>query len=286
MKVLAVIPARYASERLPAKVLAPLLGKPMIQWTWEQARRASRVDEVVVATDDERVLKAVEQFGGHAIMTAPDHASGTDRVAEAAAESTAQLIVNLQGDEPLMHPETIDRAIKPFLEDDNLAMSSAKVEIQEAESYLNPNVVKVVCDDQDFACYFSRSPIPYYRGREPLLEEWRQTGVRPPALQPAPYKHLGLYVYRTDFLQAFARLPRPAVEDAEKLEQLRALAWGFKIKVVTTPHDSIGVDTAEDLRKAEAKMLERLESAAPQGSPAPLQSSGTLKSSASRRTEK
>jgi len=263
MKVTAIIPARYASERLPAKMLAPLLGKPLIQWTWEQAQRASRVDEVLVATDDERVLKAVEKFGGRAVMTAKDHASGTDRVAEAAAKSSAQLIVNLQGDEPLMHPETMDRAISPFLDDDQLAMSSAKVEIQDLDSYFNPNVVKVVCDDQNFACYFSRSPIPFYRGKETWLEEWRRTQVRPPALQPAPYKHLGLYVYRTDFLQAFARLPRPAVEDAEKLEQLRALAWGFKIKVVTTPHDSIGVDTAEDLRQAEAVLRARVESPAP-----------------------
>jgi 3-deoxy-manno-octulosonate cytidylyltransferase (CMP-KDO synthetase) len=266
MKVLVIIPARYASERLPAKVLAPLLGKPLLQWTWEQAQRASRVDEVLIATDDERVLEAVKKFGGKGIMTAADHASGTDRVAEVAAKGSAQLIVNLQGDEPLMHPETIDRAIMPFLNDDNLAMGSAKVEIQDLDSYFNPNVVKVVCDDQDFACYFSRAPIPHYRGREKLLEKWRMTGVRPPAMQPAPFKHLGLYVYRTDFLQAFARLPRPAMEDAEKLEQLRALAWGFKIKVVTTPHDSIGVDTAEDLRQAEAILGARLGAAAPRKS--------------------
>lgn len=270
MKVMAIIPARYGSERFPAKVLAPLLGKPMIQWTWEQARRASRVDEVVVATDDERVLRAVEAFGGCAILTSTEHQSGTDRVAEAAAKSTAELIVNLQGDEPLMHPETIDRAVVPFLEDEALSMGSAKVEITEAQNYLDPNVVKVVCDDQDFACYFSRSPLPYYRGRENLVQAWKESGKRPAELQPPPYKHLGLYVYRTDFLQAFARLPRPAMEDAEKLEQLRALAWGFKIKVVTTPHDSIGVDSPEDLRRAEALLKARVGSPAPPGSPAPL----------------
>jgi 3-deoxy-manno-octulosonate cytidylyltransferase (CMP-KDO synthetase) len=251
-KVVALIPARYDSVRFPGKVLCELEGKPLIQWVWERASQARTPQEVAVATDDERVQEAVERFGGKVIMTSKDHQSGTDRLAEAVAFTTADVIVNVQGDEPLIHPESIDLAVQAILDDESVPMTSLKKEIADYREYVNPHVVKVVCNNQEEALYFSRSPIPHYRDREELLKKWEDTGRRPESLLPPPYKHLGLYVYETDFLSALTRIPLSDLEKAEKLEQLRALAWGFRIKVVTTPHDSIGVDTPEDLDRVKA----------------------------------
>ena len=250
-KVLIVIPARFASERFPAKVLADLEGKPMIQWVWEKATAATRADDVIIATDNERVEKAAQAFGAKVVMTSASHRSGTERAAEVATKFTFDIVVNLQGDEPLFAPQAIDQLINALKDEDTVQMASLRVKLQKYEEYLDPNVVKVVCDDQGYALYFSRSPLPFYRGQEVLLKQWKEQGV-PPAVKPAPYKHLGIYAYRTDFLIAFSGLPQCALEQAEKLEQLRALAWGFKIKVPETEFDSVSVDVKEDLEKVVA----------------------------------
>jgi len=252
IKVLIVIPARFASERLPAKVLANIEGKPMIQWVWERARLATKADDVIIATDDDRVEKAALAFGAKVVMTFASHRSGTERVAEVATKFTFDIVVNLQGDEPLFSPQAIDQLINTIKEEDSVQMASLKVKLQKYEDYLDPNVVKVVCDDQDYALYFSRSPLPFYRGSDALLKQWKELGAPPAGLTPTPYKHLGIYAYRTDFLIAFSGLPQCALERAEKLEQLRSLAWGFKIKVPETEFDSISVDVKEDLEKVAA----------------------------------
>ncbi len=257
MKVAAIIPARYGSTRFPGKVLFEIQGKPMIQWVFERAGLCQQVEEVIVATDDERVREVVEGFGGRVMMTSPNHPSGTDRLAEAAEKLTAQIIINIQGDEPLIHPETISLVIDPLLSNEPLSMTSVKIPIENYEDFLNPNVVKTICDEQDMAIYFSRSPLPYYRDSQDLLSQWKKFGRRPPELMPVPMKHIGIYGYRTAFLTAITKLPVTALEQAERLEQLRALSWGFKIKVPTTPHDSIGVDVPEDVEKV-ARRIKQL----------------------------
>lgn len=246
-KVVAIIPARYGSSRFPGKVLADLEGKPVIQWVWERTRLASTVNETAVATDDERIKRAVEGFGGKVIMTSTEHQSGTDRLAEAVTYTTADIIVNVQGDEPLIHPDSVDMAVQAVMQKDDIPMSSLKKNITDYKEYASPNVVKVVCNNQDEALYFSRAPLPFYRDDQALIKEWENTGRLPDELCPPPYKHLGIYTYRANFLVALSKLPMSDLEKAEKLEQLRALSWGFKIKVVTTDHDSVGVDTPEDL---------------------------------------
>lgn len=258
-RALIVIPARYGSERLPAKVLADLAGKPMVQWVWERAVQAKKADEVVVATDDERVASAVKAFGGKVAMTAATHQSGTERVAEVAGKLGFEIVVNLQGDEPLFSPLAIDQLINVLREQESVQMASLRVKIRNYEDYINPNMVKVVCDDQDFALYFSRSPLPFYRGREKELEQWKKTGRLPEELWPPPFKHLGIYGFRSEFLSAFTQLPLSALEQAERLEQLRALAWGFKIKVVETDFDSVSVDVKDDLEKVSTILKRGLE---------------------------
>lgn len=248
-RVLIVIPARYASQRFPAKVLADIAGKPMIQWVWERAKQATKADEVLIATDDARVERAANDFGAKVAMTSVDLSSGTERAAEVASRFHYQIIVNLQGDEPLFSPAAIDQLINTIREEDAVMMASLRVKITSLDEYLDPNVVKVVCDDQDYALYFSRSPLPFYRGREAAVEQWKKDGQRPAEIDPPPYKHLGIYAYRSDFLSAFSQLPAPALEQAERLEQLRALAWGFKIKVPETEFDSVSVDVPADLEK-------------------------------------
>lgn len=235
MKVAAFIPARFNSTRLPGKPLADISGKPMIQRVYERAKAASLVEQVIVATDDERVFGAVKAFGGRAVMTSPDHASGTDRIAEAAKAVKASIIVNVQGDEPLIEPDMIDSAVRPLLDDERLKISTLKTKITSEHEYNDPNAVKVVTDKDGFALYFSRSPLPYYRAF------FGEAG--------APYKHIGLYVYRAAFLEKFSKLEATPLERAERLEQLRALENGFKIKVVETPFNPVSVDTAEDLER-------------------------------------
>jgi len=253
-RTMIVIPARYGSERLPAKVLADLNGKPMVQWVWEKAKGAKKADEVIIATDDARVEAVCKGFGAKVAMTAKSHRSGTERVAEVSAKLDYELVINLQGDEPLFSPRAIDRLIGVMLEDSSVSMGSLRVKLNAYQDYLDPNVVKVVCDDRDFALYFSRSPLPYYRGQDALLARWQKEGGFPEELLPRAFKHLGIYGFRREFLGVFAGLPGSALEQAEKLEQLRALARGFRIKVPETEFDSVSVDVKADLEKVLSMM--------------------------------
>jgi len=257
MKVVAIIPARFSSSRFPGKVIAPIAGKPMIQRVWERARQAESIAEVVVATDDERVAEVVKDFGGQVTMTLPEHESGTERVAEASIKVESDIIVNIQGDEPVIDPESLELLLRPFRNNDSQAMSSLMIPIERYDDFLSPNVVKVVCDDQSDALYFSRSPIPHYREGNQLLAAWRNGGSRPVEFVPPPMKHIGVYAYRTGFLQAVAKTPRTGLETAERLEQLKVLAWGFKIRMVETPHDAVSVDVPEDVEKVERIIRER-----------------------------
>lgn len=240
-KVLAVIPARYRSTRFPGKVIAPLAGKPLVVHTYERAKKARLVSETVVATDDARVEEALRPYGVPVVMTRPDHPSGTDRVAEVASRSDAEIIVNIQGDEPLIEPLTVDAAVRPLLERPDVPMATARRRIADPERVLNPNVVKVVCDGQDRALYFSRSPIPHIRDEA-------DRGAAPQCY----WQHIGLYVYWRDFLLEFAEMPPTPLERLERLEQLRALENGYPIVVVEVEHESISVDTPEDLERVAA----------------------------------
>lgn len=251
MKVVAIIPARYSSSRFPGKVVFPIAGKSMIRRVWERAGQAKGIDDVIVATDDERVQRTVAAFGGKYVMTSTECRSGTERCAEAADKISADIIINVQGDEPVINPHSLELLVKPFRENDRLGMATLKHPIESCASFLNPNIVKVICDEQDNAIYFSRHPIPYFRDKDELLKRWEETGKRPEELVPPPMKHIGVYAYRSNFLQALTRLPPTELEAAELLEQLRVLAWGFDIKVVTTPHDSLGVDVEADVKKVE-----------------------------------
>lgn len=239
---LVVIPARYGSSRLPGKALLEISGRPMVQWVYDAARRVAIVDRVVVATDDERIVAAVERFGGKAVMTDPNHPSGTDRVAEAARLVGAGIVVNLQGDEPLIDPRVVGAAIDPLIKDSLLDMASLCTRIRDARDWRDPNVVKVVCAENGDALYFSRAPIPYPR-------EDTDPGALP------LFKHLGLYVYRYEFLQHLTSLPPSPLEQVERLEQLRVLEAGFRIRMVETAEDSIGVDTQSDLDRVRALVV-------------------------------
>jgi 3-deoxy-manno-octulosonate cytidylyltransferase (CMP-KDO synthetase) len=247
---IAVIPARWESSRFPGKPLALIRGKPMVQWVVEQTRKARLVSDVIVATDDIRIFRAVEGFGGKAVMTSKGHASGTDRVAEAACGLKCRIVVNVQGDEPLIPPENIDMAVRPLLDDPTLQVASLVMRIRDMETVLNPNIAKVVLDTQGFALYFSRAPIPYDRdGWGPLF---RPGAVKLPASVDFPvYQHIGLYAFSKSFLMQFSSLAPTPLEDIEKLEQLRLLANGIPIKMVETNRPSLGVDLPEDVAKIE-----------------------------------
>ena len=243
MNTLCVIPARYASTRLPGKPLADIAGKPMIVRVYEQASRAKRLSGVIAAVDDERVYEAVVSHGGKAMMTAKDHPTGTDRLAEvAAAHPGAELIINVQGDEPLIEPDLIDALAAAFEEDPELQMATVKSPMTDENEMRNPNNVKVVTDKKGYALYFSRSLLPYPR---------ENTGV-------TVYKHIGIYAYRRDFLLQYARMEPTALEQTESLEQLRALENGYKIKVIATDFRFVGVDTPEDLAEVNRLYKERL----------------------------
>ena len=234
MKVLCVIPARYASTRLPGKPLADICGKPMICRVYDRAKLAKRVEKTVVATDDERVKRAVEEDGGEAVMTRKDHNSGTDRLAEAVAGyPDMKLVISVQGDEPLIEPNVIDRLAAAFDDDEDLMMATVKARMDDEEDMRNPNNVKVVTDKDGYALYFSRSLMPYPR-------EDTDCPV---------YKHIGIYAYRRDFLLKYAKMPQTMLEKTESLEQLRALENGFRIKVIESDANFVGVDTAEDLSR-------------------------------------
>lgn len=234
MRVLCIIPARYSSTRLPGKPLAGIAGKPMIQHVYERAVMAKRPETVLVATDNSRVYEAVSAFGGRVMMTSPDHPTGTDRLAEvAAAFADVDIIVNVQGDEPLIEPQIIDDLAQAFDDDEALSMATLMT-VMEEEEYNNPAAVKVVTDLNGYALYFSRSLIPFPRVRVNGLEV---------------YKHLGIYAYRREFLLEYAKLEPTPLERSESLEQLRALEHGYRIKVLKTDFKSIGVDTPEDLER-------------------------------------
>jgi 3-deoxy-manno-octulosonate cytidylyltransferase (CMP-KDO synthetase) len=235
-QIVAVIPARYDATRLPGKPLADIDGRPMIEHVCRRAASARGVDAVVVATDDERIAAAVRMFGGIAMMTRSSHRTGTDRIAEVAANLPCDIVLNVQGDEPLIEPSSIEGVIAPLLQDPMLEMSTACAPLSDPSQYSDPNVVKVVKDRMGRALYFSRSPVPFVR-------------IPNPESRIPVYKHLGLYGYRRTFLLKFATLPQMPLERAESLEQLRALEHGYRIHTVETQHDSIGVDTPEDLER-------------------------------------
>lgn len=245
--VVAIIPARYASTRLPGKPLLEIAGRPMILHVVDRAREVSFIHRVIVATDDERVLRAVRDAGAEAIMTASDHASGTDRLAEVAAQLDAEIIVNVQGDEPLIDPALIRAVASVLGTNADAAMATAAHPIVDAAEFFNPNVVKVVCDANGFAHYFSRAPIPYAR------DAFAQKKDALPAHFPA-LRHIGLYAYRAGFLKRYASLPPAPAEQLESLEQLRALHHGYRIAVTVWPGAlAPGVDTLEDLEKVRAR---------------------------------
>jgi 3-deoxy-manno-octulosonate cytidylyltransferase (CMP-KDO synthetase) len=247
LKAIGIIPARYASTRLEGKVLLDIGGKPMIQHVYERSSQSTLLAEVHVATDDPRILSAVERFGGKAHLTSPLHLSGTDRVAEVAAKLEADIVVNIQGDEPLISCQMIEGTILPFLEDFNLQMSTLCRRITNPQEVFDPNVVKVVKDREGFALYFSRSPIPFHR------ELWKGPGGSVEFREGAAcYKHFGLYAYRKDFLLKFSDLKPTPLEKIEQLEQLRALENGYGIKVVESEEETIGVDTQQDLDRVRA----------------------------------
>jgi 3-deoxy-manno-octulosonate cytidylyltransferase (CMP-KDO synthetase) len=233
-KILGVIPARLASSRFPGKVLSSIAFKPMLQHVWERASRARYLSNTIIATDDAGVYEVARSFGAQARMTRSDHASGTDRVAEVASAEDASIVVNIQGDEPLIDPAAIDLAILPLLHDSGVAMSTLKKRIEDPREIADPNVVKVVTNRSGDAIYFSRSPIPFER----------DAGGR-----AACFKHIGLYVYRREFLLDYPALPAGPLEISERLEQLRALENGYSIRVVETDYESVGVDTPEDLER-------------------------------------
>jgi 3-deoxy-manno-octulosonate cytidylyltransferase (CMP-KDO synthetase) len=257
MRTLAVLPSRFQASRFPGKPLANIAGKPMIQWVFEAASRASGVDRVVVATDDDRIAAAVISFGGEAVLTEPALPSGTDRTAAALAAlgETFDCVLNIQGDEPAMHPDTVSAVVALMREQPDLPMGTAACPFTNPDELFNPNAVKVVTDDRDRALYFSRSPIPYLRNStvfEPDFRPW----MAPEQL--AHFKrHLGIYAYRPATLAAFTKLPPHPLEQLEMLEQLRALAAGIAIGVADTPHLSLGVDVPGDVAAAEALLRER-----------------------------
>jgi 3-deoxy-manno-octulosonate cytidylyltransferase (CMP-KDO synthetase) len=233
-KILGVIPARYASSRFPGKALANVDSRTMLQHVWERVSMARYLGSIIIATDHPQILQTARAFGARAVMTRADHVSGTDRVAEvASAFEGYELVVNIQGDEPLIDPSAIDAAVLPLLEEPAIPMGTLKKPIEDPAEVSDPNVVKVVTDRFENAIYFSRAAIPFHRDANPAVH----------------FKHIGLYVYRRDFLLRYSELPMGPLEQIERLEQLRAIENGFRIRVVETEYESFGVDTPDDLEK-------------------------------------
>ena len=244
MKAIGIIPARWGATRFEGKVLATLMGKPVIQHVWEAAKKAKTLDDLIVACDDERILRAVEAFGGKAVYTSPDQPSGTDRLAEVVNPLDVDIAVNIQGDEPLVRPIMIDNLVIALNDEKNAQMATMIKKIEDEAELTNSNVVKVVIDRNGYALYFSRYAIPYNR-----------TGESDSSKKPVYYKHIGLYAFTKDFLFTFRNLPKSSLENAEKLEQLRVLEYGYKIKTVETKFDTVGVDRPEDLKRAEEAIM-------------------------------
>jgi 3-deoxy-manno-octulosonate cytidylyltransferase (CMP-KDO synthetase) len=242
-KVVVVIPARYGSTRLPGKPLVLLAGKPMIQHVFERAKLSKRVHHVIVATDDERIVKAVQEFGGEAKMTRPGHRTGTERVAEVAAHVEGDVFVNVQGDEPLLDPAAVDAAVNSLLEEPPASISTVATPIKTPADIMDPNVVKTVLDFESNALYFSRAPIPWVRDTASKIHVQH-------------LKHLGLYVFQRDALLEYPTLPQGELEKIEQLEQLRWLENGWKIRVTEVAHDAVSVDVPEDVARVE-KLLQK-----------------------------
>lgn len=242
--VVVVIPARYGSTRLPGKPLVSLAGKPMIQRVYERAKLAESISRVIVATDDERILKAVNSFGGEARMTRTDHRTGTERVAEVAAHESGDIFVNAQGDEPLLDPAAINAAVGVFASDEHTSISTVATPVKVPADIMDPNVCKVVLDFDENALYFSRAPIPWVRDTVGKV-------------QARHLKHLGLYAFRRDALLEYPTLPQGELERLEQLEQLRWLENGWKIRVAEVAHDAVSVDVPEDVARVE-KLLAQL----------------------------
>lgn len=241
LKAIGIIPARYESKRFSGKVLAELLGKPVIQHVWERAKKSTLLDDLLVAADDEQIIRAVSSFGGKAVLTDKKHASGTDRINEAAQSLQADIIINIQADEPLLESPMIDDLISALSNDPHIVMATLRKKITDFEEINDPNVVKVAADNKGYALYFSRRLIPFYYDACP---------------EKIYYKHIGLYAYTKKFLNVFTHLPASPLEMAERLEQLRTLENGYNIKVLETKYDTIAVDTFHDLEKVRAKLLD------------------------------
>jgi 3-deoxy-manno-octulosonate cytidylyltransferase (CMP-KDO synthetase) len=236
--VLAVIPARYESTRFPGKALAPIAGKPMIQHVIDRVRQARRVTRIVVATDDDRIVRSVEGFGGQAVLTRRDHRSGTERIAEVAAQIEAAIYVDVQGDEPLIDAETIDSVVASMLEDDAVQLATPCTAITRAAEIMDPNIVKVVFDFEGNALYFSRAPVPWVREADaPVAAQHR--------------KHIGVYAFRRDALLDYPTLPPGDLERVEGLEQLRWLENGYRIRVVESSYNAVSVDVPADVARVE-----------------------------------
>jgi 3-deoxy-manno-octulosonate cytidylyltransferase (CMP-KDO synthetase) len=236
MVAVGVIPARYQSKRFEGKVLADISGKPMIQHVWERAKQALLLDDLIIACDDQRIKDVAREFGAKVVMTAKGHYSGTDRLVEVVNPLEVEIVVNIQADEPLIQPVMIDSIVDVLSADNSITMATLMRKIDNPSEVDNPNVVKVVTDKDNYALYFSRSPIPY-------------RALDCEVSNPVYYKHIGIYGYTKDFLFTYKNIPVSQLESIEKLEQLRVLEDGFKIKVIETKFDTIGVDTPEDLEK-------------------------------------
>jgi len=241
MNVVGIIPARYASTRFEGKILANILGKPMIQHVWERAKQSKMLDDLIIACDDERVKKIAEDFGANVVLTSKDHESGSDRLTEIVQPLDVKIVINIQADEPLIHFTMLDSLARAILDEPSIAMATLIKKITNKEELSNPNIVKVVIDRDNYAIYFSRASIPYLRDDN---------------VDQVYYKHLGIYAYTKDFLFTFKNLPESNLEKAEKLEQLRAIESGYKIKTVQTNIETISVDTPEDLELVKRKISE------------------------------
>ena len=235
MQAIGVIPARYSSTRFAGKVLADIAGKPMIWHVWQRAKKALLLDDVIIACDDKNVFDTCREFGANCVMTAKEHLSGSDRITEVISPLDVKFIVNIQADEPLIQPLMIDSLVDGLQHDESVYMATLIKRIEDTNEINDPNVVKAVVDKNNFALYFSRARIPYR--------------ARSEQEKPIYYKHIGLYAFTKDFLFTYKNIPSSSLENAEKLEQLRVLENGFRIKVIETKFDTVGVDTPEDLEK-------------------------------------
>jgi len=255
-RTVVIIPARYSSSRFPGKPLVELLGKPMIMWVYERASLISLADDVFVATDDQRIFESVKEFGGKVLMTSSSHRTGSDRVLEAALSLDCEIVVNVQGDEPLLAPDAVDQAIKALLDDPGQDVATLRAKILSARELFDPNTVKLVCSEDDYVLYFSRYPIPYV---EELFDRFRSGSDLDVPLKEFGvdfFKHIGVYVYRKDFLLKFSRMPTGMLEKAERLEQLRILESGYPIRALRTEAVMKNVDVPEDVVVVEQLLKE------------------------------